>query len=227
MSESQYRRNAMKNKSISLALVDDQKTSLDRFADLISYFEGFQLRWKAQSGAEALRKMNQEPVEVILLDMEMPGMNGAELCQALREASYRGKIVMLSVSDQDFHLKQALKAGADGYLLKGERPETLIRMLNDSLEGRMAFSAEMAQKTLDILREPAEGDLVAPSDYKLSKRELEVLRQMTGGATYTDIADALNISPLTVRSHMENLYRKLGVHNKAEAINIALKHQWV
>jgi len=168
----------------------------------------------------------QAKPDLFLLDLEMPEMNGVELCSDLRELGYDGKILILSVSNTDQHLKQALQAGADGYLLKGERPETLVRMLKDSLEGRMAFSAEMAQKTMNIVREPLNADLKSPEDYQISKRELEVLRLLVDGMTYVNIADELVISPLTVRSHMENIYRKLEVHNKANAINLTLKYRW-
>lgn len=209
-----------------VALVDDQKLSLDRFADLLSYFDNFQLIWKANSAREALAKFKNAAPDLFLLDLEMPNINGVELCSKLRSANFKGKILMLSISNTDQHLKQALQAGADGYLLKGERPETLVRMMKESMEGRMAFSAEMAQKTMNMVRRPLNEHLSSPEDYQISKREGEVLKLLIEGKTYTNIADELVISPLTVRSHMENIYRKLEVHNKAGAINLALKNRW-
>ncbi len=207
-------------------MVDDQKASLDRFAALLSYFEEFKIIWTASSAKEALRKAEDEVPDVFLLDLEMPKRDGVQLCQDLRSRSIKAKILMLSISDRNDHLKRALHAGADGYLLKGERPEVLLRMIKDSLEGRMAFSAEMAQQSLAMMRSPMPEDLQTPEDYELSKRELQVLKHLVSGETYTDIAQSLIISPLTVRSHMENIYRKLQVQNKTQAINIALRNQW-
>lgn len=211
---------------ISIALVDDQKHSLERFRDLFSFFADFEILWMAYSGSEALTKLSEKAPQILLLDLEMPVMSGIEVCKALRLEGYQGKILMLTISDTTQHLKSALSAGADGYILKGERPEVLMRMLQDSLEGRLAFSAEMAQQTLNLARSPLEENSKLPEDYNLSKRELQVLEKLVKGATYTDIANQLTISPLTVRSHMENIYRKLEVHNKANAINLALKNRW-
>lgn len=211
---------------ISIALVDDQKHSLERFRDLFSFFADFEILWMANSGSEALSKLSEKAPQILLLDLEMPVMSGIEVCKTLRLEGYQGKILMLTISDTTQHLKSALSAGADGYILKGERPEVLMRMLQDSLEGRLAFSAEMAQQTLNLARSPLEENSKLPEDYNLSKRELQVLEKLVKGATYTDIANQLTISPLTVRSHMENIYRKLEVHNKANAINLALKNRW-
>lgn len=214
------------NSPIRIGLVDDQKQSLERLHDLFSFFADFEIIWMANSGTEALAKLSEAPPQILLLDLEMPNMSGIEVCRALRSSGFNGKILMLTISDTAQHLKSALSAGADGYILKGERPEILMRMLQDSLEGRLAFSAEMAQQTLNLARSPLEEDHKLPEDFNLSKRELQVLEKLVKGATYTDIANQLIISPLTVRSHMENIYRKLEVHNKANAINLALKNRW-
>lgn len=213
---------------LKIALVDDHQDSREKLATTLALLEEVEVVWTAGDGAEALVKYQAQPqaVKVFLLDVEMPVMNGLELCAALRAKDCEAPILMLSVSDKAMHLEQALQAGANGYLLKGESPRVISRMLREVADGRLAFSPEMAQKTLHILRSKETIAQKDVGDYGLTKRELQVLGHIVKGLTYQEIAQTLVVSPLTVRSHMENLYRKLGVHNKAEAIALALRNNW-
>lgn len=213
---------------LKTALVDDHQDSREKLATTLALLEEVEVVWTAGDGAEALVKYQAQPqaVKVFLLDVEMPVMNGLELCAALRAKDCEAPILMLSVSDKAMHLEQALQAGANGYLLKGESPRVISRMLREVADGRLAFSPEMAQKTLGLLRAKEQAPKQVMADFSLTKREVEVLRHLTTGLSYQEIAQALVVSPLTVRSHMENLYRKLGVHNKAEAIALALRNNW-
>lgn len=213
---------------LKIALVDDHQASREKLATTLALLEEVEVVWTAGDGAEALAKYQAQPqsVQVFLLDVEMPVMNGLELCAALRAKDCEAPILMLSVSDKAMHLEQALQAGANGYLLKGESPRVISRMLREVADGRLAFSPEMAQKTLHILRSKESIAQKDVGDYGLTKRELQVLGHIVKGLTYQEIAQTLVVSPLTVRSHMENLYRKLGAHNKAEAIALALRNNW-
>jgi len=110
-------------------------------------------------------------------------------------------------------------------LLKDEKPLTMLELIKNALEGRFPLSPLIAQQTLKTLRN-SDNSKKTPKDYQLTKREMEVLKHLIEGKTYQQIAEVLIVSPLTIRSHIENLYRKLNVNNKAEAVAIAVKNQW-
>ncbi len=215
-------------KKLRIALVDDQSEARERLAQVLSFFEEIDIVWTASSAAQALEIMQTKgvKVDVFLLDIEMPVSNGIELCKKLRDQGEEGAILMLSVSDSETYLNEALKVGANGYLLKGENPRVILRMAQDAAEGRLAFSPEMAQKTLHMLRQESPKMGLQISEFALTRREKQVLSFLVQSKTYQDIAEELVISPLTVRSHIENLYRKLGVHSKAELVAMAYQNNW-
>jgi DNA-binding NarL/FixJ family response regulator len=136
---------------------------------------------------------------------------------------------MLTVYDDDDNIFNAIQAGADGYLLKETNPEELHKAITDVLEGGAAMTPSVALKTLNILRHPEKmtGDKVQLEEIKLSNRETEILEQLSKGLNYQQIADNLIISPATVRKHIENIYKKLQVHNKMEAVQKAIKHNLI
>lgn len=214
-------------RKIPIALIDDHLESRERLAEVLNLFEEVEVVWTASSASETLQKIDSHsPVQLLLLDIEMPRVNGIQLCKEIRSRGIKTPILMLSVSDREEYLEAALKSGADGYLLKGESPRVIIRMIKDACEGRLAFSPEMARKTLDMLRSENSPQAKPMEQYGLTPREREVLAQLIQGKTYQDIAESLIISPLTVRSHIENLYRKTEVHNKAELVALAYQNKW-
>jgi DNA-binding NarL/FixJ family response regulator len=157
--------------------------------------------------------------DLILLDVDMPGMSGLQLIRELRPRLPDTQIVMLSVSGDDRNVLEAMRHGAAGYLTKDLGPEALQRTVRGLRSGDLPMSRRMAARTLRMFIEggagAAGGDGSALSI--LSSREIEVLAHLTDGLTDREIAEALVISPRTVESHVSNILRKLGVRNRAEA----------
>lgn len=212
---------------IKVALVEDNRELRENMERVFSIFDEIQLVFSVEDGAEAIRQVDtsNELPEVILMDIEMRDIDGITATSQIKNSHPEIKILMLSVFDQKEKVKAALAAGADGYLLKGEKPMKILDLIKEAVEGRLPMSPDIAQKTRGMFR-AAGADNSGMEDFGLTRREKEVLEQLVIGRTYQEIAEYMHISPLTVRSHMENLYRKLQVHNKAEAIGLALKNSW-
>lgn len=174
---------------------------------------------EAVSAEAAFDQALQARPDVILLDVDMPGMSGLQFIRELRPRLPDTKIVMLSVSGEERNVLDAMRLGADGYLTKDLGPEALQRAVRGIKHGDLAMSRRMAARTL---RRFVEGGIHGASADEtplgsLSSRELEVLAQLAEGLTDREIAGALVISPRTVETHVGSILRKLGVRNRAEA----------
>jgi DNA-binding NarL/FixJ family response regulator len=164
------------------------------------------------------------------MDIEMPKQNGIEATALVKQKYPQIKIIMLTVFDDDENIFQAIQAGADGYLLKDTEPQELYIAITQTLEGGAVMTPSIAMKALNLLRSPlaeeADAD-EAEETIKLTSREVEVLEQLSTGLPYTSIAENLIVSPSTVRRHIENIYQKLQVHSKTEAIALAKKKRFI
>ena len=155
----------------------------------------------------------------------MPVLDGIETTQVVKQKYPHIKIIMLTAFDNDENIFNAIKAGADGYLLKEINPQDLHDGIVDTLNGGAAMNPSIAMKTLKLLRNPSSIDNEKDKEeLSLSKREVEVLEQLSKGLSYTVIAENLILSPSTVRKHIENIYKKLQVHSKIEAVQKAKRH---
>ena len=205
-----------------IAIVDDNHFLLKALEEKLQFFEDLDLRYSAKSGKEIVEKIQKKPnIDVILMDIEMPEMNGIEATYQIKQKFPQIKIIMLTVFDNDVNIFNAIRAGADGYLLKDTTPENLHKGILETLEGGAAMSPTIACKTLSLLRNPEKSLLETNDEIQLSSREIDVLEQLATGNSYKKIAEALFISPSTARKHIENIYKKLQVHNKLEAIEKA------
>ncbi|MFT3793810.1 response regulator [Flavobacterium sp.] len=206
-----------------LAIVDDniflQKTILEK----LSFFDDLKCKFCANDGKELLTKLElSHNIDLILMDIEMPEMNGIEATQMVKSRYPHIKIIMLTVFDNDENIFNAIKAGADGYLLKDVNPKELYDGIVETLNGGAAMNPSIAFKTLKLLRNPIDFSTQSEEEQiKLTPREIDVLEQLSKGLTYTVIADNLFLSPSTIRRHIENIYTKLQVHNKLEAVQKA------
>lgn len=206
-----------------LAIVDDniflQKTILEK----LGFFEDIKCKFCANDGKELLAKLDgNHNIDLILMDIEMPEMNGIEATQMVKSRYPQIKIIMLTVFDNDENIFNAIKAGADGYLLKDVNPEELYDGIVETLNGGAAMNPSIAFKTLKLLRNPVDfSSKTDQENIKLTPREIDVLEQLSKGLTYTVIAENLFLSPSTIRRHIENIYTKLQVHNKLEAVQKA------
>ncbi|UMY66938.1 MULTISPECIES: response regulator transcription factor [unclassified Flavobacterium] len=208
---------------IRIAIVDDNYFLTKTIEEKLSFFDDFSVRFLAGDGAELMARLEENHnIDLILMDIEMPTMNGIEATLAVKARYPHIRILMLTVFDNDENIFNAIKAGADGYLLKEINAKQLHQGILETLNGGAAMHPSIAFKTLKLLRDPVDfGTTETQEEIKLSQREIEVLEQLSKGLNYLSIADNLILSPSTVRKHIENIYTKLQVHNKLEAVEKA------
>ncbi|MBC7913821.1 MAG: response regulator transcription factor [Pyrinomonadaceae bacterium] len=206
---------------ITIAIAEDNSFALKACVDKVSLYPECKIVLKAFNGEELIDRITEHPVDLILMDIQMPGMGGIESTRLVKQKHPQIKILMLTTFDDDEHIFEAIMAGASGYLLKEENAETLHHAIYDTLSGGAAMSASIALKVLNLLRNPGQLQAQNTQDFGLTKREIELLEQLKNGLSYESIAANLYISYGTVRKHIENIYRKLQVNNKVEAIRKA------
>ena len=209
---------------IRVGLVDDNSFLLKATEDKLDFFDDVDIRLKAIHGQDLLDKLaKNHNIDMILMDIEMPTMNGIEATEMVKSRYPHIKIIMLTVFDNDENIFKSIKAGADGYLLKEVNPKDLYQGIIETLNGGATMTPSIALKTLKLFRNPIvfEDNSIKTEEINLSVREIEVLEQLSKGLTYNVIAENLFLSVGTVRKHIENIYAKLQVHNKLEAIQKA------
>lgn len=218
---------------ISVAIVDDNAALLQMLTQNLRAFGEVTVLFTANNGQQALDMALLQPPDVMLMDIDMPILDGIRATALLHKLLPNVKILMLTIFDRDDKLFEAIKAGALGYLLKDELPVRLVTAIQDVMDGGAPMSPGIASRALSMLRRQAftdNGKLQkrppAPESYLLTTREVEILEQLSQGLATLQIADKLCISDRTVRKHVENIYDKLHVHSKYEAIQLAGKNQW-
>lgn len=212
--------------NLKIAIVDDNSFLIHAIKEKLSFFDDLIVKHTSLNGSELLTKLEENHnLDVILMDIEMPVLNGIETTQIVKQKYPHIKIIMLTAFDNDEHIFNAIKAGADGYLLKETNPEELHQGIKETLNGGAAMNPSIALKTLKLLRNPIDiKNREDQEEISLSDREVEVLEQLSKGLSYTAIASNLFLSPSTVRKHIENIYKKLQVHSKIEAVQKAKNH---
>jgi DNA-binding NarL/FixJ family response regulator len=173
--------------------------------------------------AGGMELLNNNHFDIALLDLGLPDGNGVELVQQLSVNAPDTISVVTTIFDDESHLFDALQAGASGYLLKGHSVDELATYLKNALEGRPALSPSIAQSILGYFRQENSFQTALPTKETLTIREIEILRLIAKGHEVKNVSEALNISKHTVSVHIKNIYRKLGVHNRAEATAAALE----
>lgn len=206
-----------------IVIVDDNIFLQKAIAEKLSFFEDLNCKFTANNGIDLLEKLEaNHNIDLILMDIEMPKMNGIEATDIIKTKYPHIKIIMLTIFDNDENIFKSIKAGADGYLLKEVSPNDLNQGIVETLNGGAIMTPSIALKTLKLFRNPIAFETKANcEEIKLTTREIEVLEQLSKGLKYNNIADNLILSLGTVRKHVENIYTKLQVHNKLEAIQKA------
>jgi DNA-binding NarL/FixJ family response regulator len=206
-----------------LLLVDDNFFLQKAIEEKLSVFTDLLIKDKASNGKEAIAILDKNHIfDLILMDIEMPVMNGIQATEIIKNKYPQIKILILTVFENDENIFNAIKAGADGYLLKDAKAEKIHQSINEILEGGAAMSPSIALKAMKLLNNPI--DIENPKDKEtvlLSARELEVLEQLSRGLKNQAIADNLFLSFSTVKKHIENIYSKLQAHNRIEALQKA------
>lgn len=207
---------------IKILLVEDNFFLQKALEEKLSFFSDVMIKDTAQNGEEAIAILEKNHVfDLILMDIEMPKMNGIKATEIIKSKYPQIKIVMITVFDTDDNVFNAIKAGADGYLLKETKAEKIYEAIGETLSGGAAMSPSIAMKTLKLLKNPIIFESTETEHIELSMREIEILEQLSKGLKNKDIADNLFISFSTVKKHIENIYKKLQAHNRIELIQKA------
>jgi DNA-binding NarL/FixJ family response regulator len=206
---------------IKLMIADDHKLFREGLKALFAVTDDIEIVAEAEDGESALKKCTELQPDVILMDINMPGLNGIHATQQIVEKFPQIGIIMLTMLEDDASVFNAMRAGARGYLLKGADPQEVLSVIRAVAEGQALFGPAIAMRLMNYFKElslrPSSPQLHT-SFPDLTERELEVLRLISQGLNNQEIAQKLVLSPKTVRNHITNIFSKLQVADRAQAI---------
>jgi DNA-binding NarL/FixJ family response regulator len=216
------------NKIMRIAIVDDKQPNRVSLQEKLTFLKDIEVAFLAANGEDFLNRIKAEkqPLDVVLMDIDMPILNGIEAVNIAASLYPDTKFLMLTVFDDDDKIFEAIKAGAIGYLLKDENVDKIVDALWQIVEfGGSPMSPRIARKALQLLM-GAKVEKKQKEETVLSAREMEILRGLVEGMDYKAVAEKLFISPYTVRTHITKIYQKLHVNSKIQAVNLAVKNRW-
>ena len=218
--------------AIKVLLVDDHQVVRRGLRTFLEVQDDIEVVGEASDGAEALHKAQELAPDVVILDVRMPDTDGLTACAAIKRSVPQTKVIMLTSSDEETDLYEAVKSGASGYLLKSVLPHTIPDALRAVQRGESQVSPSMAAKLMTGFAALARGADApapgpAPSQPKLTDREMEVLKLVARGMNNRDIAKELFISENTVKNHVRNILEKLQIHSRMEAVMIAVRQKLI
>ncbi|HEX5699679.1 MAG TPA: response regulator transcription factor, partial [Rubrobacter sp.] len=207
---------------IRVAVVDDQRLFARGLSGLVELLPGVEVVGVAYNGEEAIALCREEEPDVVLMDISMPKMDGISATREIKALLPRTAVVILTGHEEDEHVFEGIKAGAQGYLLKDSEPEDLSRAIHTVFAGDTIIAPDLAQKMLNTFeggRREGGAHLAPP----LTDRELEVIKALAQGMSDRQIAQSLGISEKTVRNHTSNIYRKLHIFDRTQAVIYAVR----
>ena len=212
---------------VKILIVEDNFFLKKALEEKLSNFSDIVIKDTVQNGEEAIAILEKNHVvDLILMDIEMPLMNGIKATEIIKSKYPQIKIVMITVFDNDDNVFNAIKAGADGYLLKETKAEKIHQAIQETLAGGAVMSPSIALKTLQLLKNPRVFESSEATEIvELTTREIEVLEQLSKGLKNREIAENLFLSFFTVKKHIENIYRKLQAHNRIEMLQKAKQNK--
>ena len=211
--------------NIKVTIFEDNKSLRMGLYQLINGSEGFQCVGAFEDCLNLLQNIEETKPDVVLMDIQMRGINGIEAVKMLREKYPELKILMQTIFEDSEKIFQSILAGASGYILKNTSPSRILDYIKETYEGGAPMSPSVATKVLKIVSSQSAPETV--NTFNLSEREKEVLSCLVKGMSYKLIADACFISIDTVRGHIRNIYEKLHVHSKGEAVAKAINSKIV
>jgi DNA-binding NarL/FixJ family response regulator len=223
------------NPMLRVAVVEDDPRYRAGLEQLFASADGFALAASFGNPDAALDRLRRAveqgaplPWDAMTMDLETPGMGGIEATRRVKAIAPELRVVVLTVFEQPDTIVEAIRAGADGYLLKRSRARQLLDGVRAAFDGGAPLTPQVARRVLELVRSEGAGEHgPGPSRLDLTPREQDVLRALVDGKSYQEVADALGLSLGTVRTHLTAVYRKLHVHSAAEAVSRALRDRIV
>ena len=218
---------ASSGEAIRVLIVDDHALFRRGLIQVLQFEDGIEVVGEAEDGEDAIAKAEEHAPDVLLMDVRMPRVSGIEATRRLAETMPTMKILMLTVSDEEDDLYEAIKAGATGYLLKEISIEEVADAVRAVMQGQTLISPSMASKLiaeLATLSKQADQRSTVPAP-RLTDRELDVLRLVAQGLTNREVADQLYIAENTVKNHVRNILEKLHLHSRMEAVLYAVREK--
>jgi DNA-binding NarL/FixJ family response regulator len=201
---------------IKVLVVDDHPVVRHGLVAMLRWEGDITIVGEAADGLEALRLITAEQPDVVLLDLRLPELNGVEVMRQTRSVAPQTRFLVLTTYDTDEYIGPALAAGAQGYLLKDALPDELLRAVRALMQGGAPLEPGVAARVLGRMQQAENGE-------QLSQREYDVLRELVHGKSNKQIAAQLNLSENTIKSHLSNIFAKLDVQSRAEAVAVALQ----
>ena len=200
---------------IEVVIIEDIKEIREGLQLLLDNNESFTCRQTFSSAEQAIERLPDACPDVVLMDINLPGISGIEAVRRLKEKCPKTQFIMSTVYEDDENIFESLKAGASGYLLKKTAPSKIMDAIMEVVEGGSPMSSQIARKVIASFQKKDSIDDVEI----LTPKEKEVLKALSKGLRYKEIADELNVSMETIRSHARNIYEKLQVQSRTEALN--------
>lgn len=200
---------------IKAAIVEDDRRYRDLLRTILLTSEKIDVVFQTDNCMHIKAEVYKYMPSILLMDIDLPGRSGVEGVAELKSTFPEIKVMMLTVFEEEEKIFAAIKAGADGYMLKKDSPQKLIDSILDLHDGKSPMNGVIARKVLEFFHKKPTVD--NPDDYNLTKREHEILELLMDGLTYKEIADKCSIAVQTLNTHIKNIYQKLGVHSRAEA----------
>jgi two-component system NarL family response regulator len=210
---------------IRVLVVDDQELFRRGLTMLLSVEDDIEVVGEASDGSAAATLASDTAPDVVLMDVRMPKVTGIEACVSMKDAAPQARIIMLTASDEEADLYEAVKNGASGYLLKDSSIDEVAQAVRVVADGQSLISPSMAIKLLDEFKQMSRSDRTAVPTPRLTERELEVLRLVAQGLNNREIAKQLFISENTVKNHVRNILEKLQLHSRMEAVMYAVREK--
>ncbi|WP_345955494.1 response regulator transcription factor [Mucilaginibacter sp. PAMB04168] len=202
-----------------IAIIEDNVVIRNGFAAVIDSAADYQVCGQYSSCEEALKKLVTDTPDLVLMDIDLPGMNGIDGTMQIKKRQPECIVLIITVLEDSDKVFRSLCAGAGGYIVKNSDTDGIVRNLNEAFSGGAPMSLNIAKMVVQSFNRP--------QNSPLSERETDVLRGIAAGKSYTKIALDLFISKETVRSHIKNIYQKLAVNSKAEALKVAGSNKWI
>ena len=210
-------------KPIQIAIVEDLKEVAIELSHIINEDQDFVCNQVYFNAEEAITFLERNPVDIVLIDIGLPGMSGIEAIIHLKQVIPNTEFCMFTVFEDDDKIFNSLKAGAKGYVLKNDDPNTIVSSLKDLSRGGSPMNPIIARRVIDSFSKVKGSAKTVNEDLPLSPREMQILELLSQGLLYKEISQQLTITVGTVKQHIHKIYHKLQVNNKTEAINLYLK----